>query len=323
MKAFHVALVLLILAVSIMLAGCSSAENKGTTAKTGVVAGQPAMSIGTGQGYSGVGPTGAQYANLTRFVQEASAYAKEHGREAALREFNDVNGSFIRGDLYVFAYDMNGTTLAWPYRPDMIGTNRAGATDPNGVKHISRMIQLAREGGGPVYYITGNPADNNRSEFKISYIKPVDSTWFVGAGIYLPEIPAQFSAAERDGLVARVKQAREYADKNGAATAIKDFNDRNGTFADGSRYIFAYGYNGTTLALPFQPEVIGTDRTDFTDTYGVKITEWEIAVAKGGGGFVYVDYYNPDTGAPGMKLCYVLPVNDEWLVGSGIYTGGL
>ena len=43
------------------------------------------------------------------------------------------------------------------YRQDLLGTNRAGATDPNGVKHIERMIGIARDGGGPVYYITGNP----------------------------------------------------------------------------------------------------------------------------------------------------------------------
>jgi signal transduction histidine kinase len=42
-----------------------------------------------------------------------------------------------------------------------------------------------------------------------------------------------------------------------------------------------------------------------------------------GGGFVYVDYLNPDTGKPGMKLCYVAPVDDTWLVGSGIYTDRL
>jgi hypothetical protein len=32
-----------------------------------------------------------------------------------------------------------------------------------------------------------------------------------------------------------------------------------------------------------------------------------------------VDYLNPDTGSPGLKLCYVAPVDDTWLVGSGIY----
>jgi len=64
-------------------------------------------------------------------------------------------------------------------------------------------------------------------------------------------------------------------------------------------------------------------RIMFTDTWGVKVTTWEIAVAKSGGGFVYVNYLNPDTGKPGMKLCYVEPAGDTWLVGSGIYTDRL
>jgi len=317
MKAFSLAVILLLIAASVVLAGCTRTENKGTTAEKGAVAPQGTSSVNT----TPAGTTGARYADLTRFVDTAVAYAKEHGKETALKEFNNVNGTFIQGDLYVFAYGMDGTTLAWPYRDDMVGTNRAGAADPNGVKHIERMIGIAREGGGYVYYITGNPADNNREEFKISYVKPVDSTWFAGSGIYLPEVPAQFSAPERDGLVTRVKQARQYTQENGVAKAIRDFNDRNGTFANGTRYIFAYGFNGTTLAMPFQPDAIGTNRTDFTDPYGVKITAWEIAVAKSGGEFVYVDYFNPDTGKPGMKLCYVEPVDDTWLVGSGIYTG--
>jgi len=319
MKASSLVVILLLIAASVALAGCSGPAQNPENAGMKTVAPQgttPASDIPAGT-------TEARYANLTRFVDTAVTYAKEHGKEAALKEFNDVNGTFIQGDLYVFAYGMDGITLAWPYRQDMVGTNRAGAADPNGVKHIERMIGIAREGGGWVYYITGNPSDNDRQEFKISYVKPVDSTWFVGSGIYLPEVAAQFNTTEKDQLVTRVKQARQYAQENSAVKAIRDFNDRNGTFADGSRYIFAYGYNGTTLALPFQPDVIGTDRTDFTDPYGVKVTAWEIAVAKSGGGFVYVDYLNPDTGKPGMKLCYVEPVDNTWFVGSGIYTDRL
>jgi signal transduction histidine kinase len=185
------------------------------------------------------------------------------------------------------------------------------------------MIELASEGGGSVYYIYPNPDSNFREEFKLSYVIPVDNEWFVGAGIYLPELPAKFNTTEREELVERVKQARRYAQVNGADKSIADFNDRKGVFANGSRYIFAYNYNGTTLALPFQPDVIGSNRSDFPDPYGVKIIAWEISVAKSGGGFVYVDYLNPDTGANELKLCYVAPVNDKWLVGSGIYTKGL
>jgi len=315
MKVSSLAVMLLLIAAAVALAGCfgesGNSQNPGTIT-TGTPDTSPVM-------VAPAGTADTRSADLTRFVDRAVGYAKEHGKNAALSEFNNANGTFIEGDLYMFAYGMDGTTLAWPYRPDLLGTNRAGATDPNGVNHIERMIEVAREGGGWVYYVTMNPADN-REEFKLSYVKPVDSTWFAGSGIYMPEVPALFNATEKDQLVERVKLARQYAVANGAAKAVRDFNDRNGTFADGSRYIFAYAYNGTTLAMPFQPESIGTNRMDFTDTHGVKITAWEIAVAKSGGGFVYVDYYNPDTGKPGMKLCYVTPVDDTWLVGSGIYT---
>jgi len=264
--------------------------------------------------------TDARYANLTRFVKGAAAYAKEHGKEAALREFNNPNGTFIKGDLYVFAYDMNGTTIALPYQQGLLGTDRTGISDSNGVKFIDRLIEVARDGGGSLYYIYPNPEDNYREEFKLSYVMPVDNEWFVGSGVYLPAMPAGFNITERDELVERVQQARGYAQVQGANKAIFDFNDRKGVFANGSRYIFAYGYNGTTLALPFQPEVIGSNRLNFSDTYSVKIIAWEISAAKRGGGFVYVDYLNPDTGAVGLKLCYVAPVDDQWLVGSGIYT---
>jgi signal transduction histidine kinase len=319
MKISSLSLALLLIAAAVLLAGCSgpAANPENPVMKT---AGSPAITPVT------VAPApmiDAGYPDLTRFVDGAVAYAKEHGKDAALSEFNNANGTFIDGDLYIFAYGMDGTTLAWPYQQDMVGTNRAGAADLNGVNHIKRMIEVARDGGGLVYYVTKNPGNNNQEEFKVSYVRPVDSTWFVGSGIYLPEIPAQFNATEKDHLVERVKQARQYAQINGAAQAIRDFNDRNGTFADGSRYIFAYAFNGTTLAMPFQPETIGTNRSDFVDTHGVKVAAWEIAVAKSGGGFTYTDYYNPDTGKPGMKLCYVTPVDDTWFVGSGIYAGQL
>lgn len=142
-------------------------------------------------------------------------------------------------------------------------------------------------------------------------------------GIYLPGVPAGFNESEKDELVKRVKNARDYAHANGKAEAVAAFNDPEGHFADGANYIFAYDNEGTTLALPHQPEMIGTSRFVFTDTYGVKIIQWEVSVAKQGGGFVYIHYFDPDTGDTRLKLCYVTPVNDQWFVGSGIYKENL
>lgn len=267
--------------------------------------------------------TDARIADLNRFVDEAAIYAQEQGRDAALREFNTVNGTFTQGDRYVFAYDMNGTVIALPYQQGLLGTDRTGIADSNGVKFIDRLKELARDGGGSLYYTYPDPENEYREEFKFATVRPVDSTWFLGSGLYVPELPSRFNYTERENLVERVRAARDYAGDQGADKAIADFNDLGGQFATGSHYIFAYGYNGTALALPFQPELVGTDRLDFADTNGVKIMRWEISVARQGGGFVYVEYLNPDTGATGLKLCYVVPVGDEgWFLGSGIYTEG-
>ena len=265
-------------------------------------------------------PADAQYASLTQFVTRAAAYAKQQGKEVALAAFNDVDGPFIEDGLYVFAYEIDGTVIALPYQQALIGTNRAGITDTNGVEFIRQLTEVAKDGGGSVYYTYPNPGENYLEEFKVSYVAPVDDTWFVGSGIYLHEHPATFPLAERDALASRVKQARNHAQAVGGAPAIRDFNNLSGPYADGARYIFAYDYNGTTLALPFQPELIGTNRLDFADRYGVRIIPREISAAKRGGGFVYVEYFNPDSGKAEMKLCYVAPVDDRWFVGSGIYS---
>jgi polar amino acid transport system substrate-binding protein len=122
--------------------------------------------------------------NLISFVNESVAYARMNGRAAALQEFNDPNGSFVRGDLYVFALDYNGMNLAHPFRPELVGTNRSTAQDSFGVKYNRVMSLLAQQGGGFVFYRYPNPAHNMTSESKMSYVAPVDDTWYLGAGIY-------------------------------------------------------------------------------------------------------------------------------------------
>jgi polar amino acid transport system substrate-binding protein len=91
-------------------------------------------------------------ANLASFVNEAVAYARTHGRAAALQEFNDPNGSFVRGDLYVFALEYNGTNLAHPFRHELVGTDRSGVQDSLGVNYTRVQSLLAQQGGGFVFY---------------------------------------------------------------------------------------------------------------------------------------------------------------------------
>ena len=54
------------------------------------------------------------------------AYVQENSTERALEEFT-------RGELYICAYDFNGTTLAHPVNPEKVGVNRLNETGGGGV----------------------------------------------------------------------------------------------------------------------------------------------------------------------------------------------
>jgi len=122
---------------------------------------------------------------LVSFVELALAYAQENGKDKALEEFSNKTGSFVRGDLYIYAYDFNGTCLAHPFKPDWIGKNKLDVTDSNGVPSLRNTLNVAKEGKGFTYFIFPNPAHGNRDEFKIAYAMKVDDNWFLGSGIYI------------------------------------------------------------------------------------------------------------------------------------------
>jgi cytochrome c len=121
---------------------------------------------------------------LISFVESALAYAQEKGKDKALAEFSNKTGSFVRGDLYVYAYDFNGTNIAHPFKPDWIGKNKLNETDSNGVPLVRSALNVAKEGKGFTYVIFPNPAHGNRDEFKILYVMKVDDNWWLGSGIY-------------------------------------------------------------------------------------------------------------------------------------------
>ena len=121
---------------------------------------------------------------LMAFVDEAATYVKDNGREKALEVFNDLKGNFTRDGRYIFAYDYEGRTLALPYQPQLIGTSRIDALDPNGVDFIQQAIDMARMGNGFIYYIYSDLSRNMTQALKLSYVVNVDGTWFLGSGIY-------------------------------------------------------------------------------------------------------------------------------------------
>ena len=255
------------------------------------------------------------------FLNEAVTYLKENGKEKALQEFNNRSGSFVRGDLYIFGYDLNGTNIVHPINPALIG--QRGLSDVNSVDIVNRELALAKRGGGTMYIVFPNPNHGGKNELKQLYIKTVNDSLYLDSGLYLSDINASFDQKERDKLVAYVNEALQFAKKNGKQKSLAVFNDPKGNFTKDGRYIFAYDYDGRTLALPYQPELLGTSRMGARDPNGVDFNQQAIDIARRGNGFFYYIYPDPSRNmTQALKLSYVVNIDDTWFLGSGIYAKG-
>ncbi len=132
-------------------------------------------------------PPEGQYTSnetLVAFVEDAVAYVQENGKEGALEEFNNPEGLFIRGELYIYAYDFNGTTLAHPVNPEKVGVNRLNETEDGVGAFLVAMNEAIRSGENfhRIEYI--NPLHNRTLESKLTYAVQVDDDWWLGSGIY-------------------------------------------------------------------------------------------------------------------------------------------
>jgi cytochrome c len=123
-------------------------------------------------------------AEVVAFVKSAVIYAKKNGKDMALKEFMDKKGQFIKGELYIYAYDFNGTVISHGGQPALVGKNLIGMKDKNGVMVIQELIKLASKGSGWLEYSWPNPFHNNAVEKKLGYVEKVDDTWWLGSGMY-------------------------------------------------------------------------------------------------------------------------------------------
>lgn len=260
-------------------------------------------------------------AELVSFLEEARNYTLNNGKDEALKAFSDPKGEFVRGDMYVFAYDFNGTLLAHPYLHNLIGRSNLDLVDPNGVRSIKNLIEVAKHGKGFAYSVYPNPNKANQTGLKLLYVLKVDDGMWIGSGIYLPGQVPLFSFEDQRRLKAFVDEARDYALKNGKDKASQAFNDPKGEFVRGDLYIFAYDFQGNALSLPFQPDLVGRNRLDVKDSNGLTVTRDNLDLARTGSGQTYYLYPNPrENMSEELKLSYTTKVDDSWWLAAGIYS---
>lgn len=124
---------------------------------------------------------------MVKFVEEAAAYVKKVGREAALKEFSNRKGKFVRekGELYIYAYDFKCVCLAHGYTPDLVGRDLTEKKDNHGLLVIQQLRDtVVRDGKGFVEYGWTDPATGKEGR-KLGYVVKVDDSLWLGSGIYL------------------------------------------------------------------------------------------------------------------------------------------
>jgi signal transduction histidine kinase len=116
-------------------------------------------------------------------VEKAATYFQANGKEKALKEFNNPQGQFVKGELYVFAWDMSGTNIAHPINPKQVGVNVLDVPDVDGKYFRKEGMELVKKDGTAwVDYKFKNPK-TNKVEQKTTYLKKVGDV-VLGCGAY-------------------------------------------------------------------------------------------------------------------------------------------
>ncbi len=119
------------------------------------------------------------------FVNDGFNLCESKGVERCLEVFNDTKGPFIKGELYMFAYDFKGVNKALGSNPKLVGKNLYKLKDATGLLLIQELITIAQtKGEGWLDYKWSHPIKKT-IEDKTSYIRKLNGAdIFIGTGYY-------------------------------------------------------------------------------------------------------------------------------------------
>jgi cytochrome c len=123
----------------------------------------------------------ANQGQATGFVKKAIDFYKANGKAKLLTAITD--GKFMDGDVYVFAYNLDGVILAIPVNKPLIGKNLINVPDADGKMYRKEINDKAKSvGKGWVDYKYKNPV-SGKIEQKTTYFEKIDDL-VLCCGIY-------------------------------------------------------------------------------------------------------------------------------------------
>ncbi len=190
-----------------------------------------------------------------QLVKTAVAYFYQNGKEATFALISNPSGPFVKGDIYMFAWDFEGESVAHGQNFALVGQNRLTLQDARGAFVLQDLLKVARtKGKGWTKYIW-------RNETKRSYVEIVRDTktqkeYIISAGYY-PDI-------NLGTVKTYVHKAIRYLKANGSRLAFGEFSSAVGEFAQGGLGIFVFDHDGKNLANGETPSFVGQNLIKMT-----------------------------------------------------------
>ena len=127
--------------------------------------------------------TEATQADAIAMVDKGAAFLQKNGKDALLKAVNDKNPEFVSDGVYLMVRGLDGTQLAHPINPKLVGKNLVVLPDADGKFFRKEIIEQAQaKGSGWVDYRYNNPA-TGMIEKKSTYFRK-DGDMILEAGIY-------------------------------------------------------------------------------------------------------------------------------------------
>ncbi|MDD5028131.1 MAG: methyl-accepting chemotaxis protein [Rhodoferax sp.] len=116
-----------------------------------------------------------------------------------------------------------------------------------------------------------------------------------------------------------VQRGLELVRQMGLSAAAGLFHDAQGGFRDRDLYIFVFDRQGNYQVFGSTPANVGKTVFDIRGLDGNHVLHEGFAAAERGGGWIDYEVVNPVTGVVDEKTSYILPVDNQHLIGCGVF----
>lgn len=228
--------------------------------------------LGPGRAPAADDPAAYTYSDtraLVSLVDRAAALVAAEG-EDAFKDFAEPGSDWFTGQIYFFAYDLDGVCIFHAASPDLVGRNLIELEDINGKPVIRFVTEIghdpASEAAGWVFYLWQEGTQLS-PDWKSAYVRkvtmPGGKVVVLGSGLYDMKI-------ERVFVERRVDRAVELLRAEGTDKAYAAFRDPATAFTFLDTYVFVLDEQGRTIVDPAFPNEAGRDLSHFRDAVGLE-----------------------------------------------------